>query len=231
MTSRSKKNNNWQEAYSAIERLILSSQLKPGEKITEIGMTAKLGIGRTPVREAMKKLEQEGLIITEKNRKCVYLLTIKEADEIFDIKISLESAVCAWAAKRGTENSYKNLKKILEDMQDLVAVRPSDEEQEKVWFKKWIEKDEALHKLIFQMAGNHRAEAYISNLNKQWHQLRIGLMAMEDRIDKSIEEHEKIVEAIIKRDSKAAEEAMIKHLSNLRKVLTQILKIFNYPVV
>ncbi len=231
MATKNNKGKSWQEAYKAIEEQILTSQIKPGEKITEIGMTAKLGIGRTPVREAMNKLEQEGLIIVENNRRRVYLLTIKEADEIFDIKILLESAVCAWAAERGTDNDCINLKKILTDMQSLIPVRPSDEMQEKVWFKKWIEKDVALHKMIFYMAGNHRVETYINNLNKQWHQLRLGLMAMEDRIDKSIEEHEKIVEAIIKRDAQAAEEAMVHHLSNLRKVLTQILKVFNYPLV
>lgn len=229
MAGKNNKGSTWQEAYKAIEEQILSSQLKPGEKITEIGMTEKLGFGRTPVREAMNKLEQEGLIIVENNRKRVYLLTIKEADQIFDIKILLESAICAWAAERGTAGEYKELKMILEDMQKLVTVRPSEEEREKVWFKKWLEKDVALHSLIFKMAGNPKAEKFIENLNKQWHQLRIGLMAMEDRIDKSIEEHELIVEAIIKGDSEAAKDAMIHHLGNLRKVLIQILKVFNYP--
>ena len=64
--------------------------IKPGELVTEISLSKRLKIGRTPIREALKKIEQEGLIFTLKHRKRVYVLTLKELEEIFDIKICLE---------------------------------------------------------------------------------------------------------------------------------------------
>ena len=86
MTSKRKNGNSVQEAYDAIQGLILSSKIEPEQVITELGLSEQLKIGRTPVREAIKILEQEGLIVRENRRKRVYLLTIKEAQEIFDIK-------------------------------------------------------------------------------------------------------------------------------------------------
>ena len=96
------------EAYAAIQELIMSSKIKPGEMITESGISERLSISRTPVREAIQKLEQEGLIFTEKRRKYVYVLTVKEIEEIFDIKICLESTMsipaarCRYSRRNGT---------------------------------------------------------------------------------------------------------------------------------
>ncbi len=229
MTSKRKNGNSVKEAYDAIQGLILSSKIKPEQIITEMGLSERLKIGRTPVREAIKILEQEGLIVRENRRKRVYLLTVKEAQEIFDIKIVLESAICAWAAERGIEKDFRHLEKIFNDMLNLISTRTDDEDSEKLWFEKWVKKDEELHQLIFKMAGNKRAENFILNLNKQWHRLRVGLMAMEGRIEKSVEEHKQFVEAILNRDPIGAKEAMREHLSNLRKVLVQILEMFHYP--
>ena len=224
-----KSGHTWKEAYRAIQNLILSLQIKPGEMITEIGMSELLGIGRTPVREAMHKLEQEGLIVTRNRRKYVYVLTVKEIKEIFDIKVCLESQVCAWAAERGTDSQRQTLASILNEMRDLVKIRPSDEKAETLWYNKWLEKDNALHKLIFEMADNQRATNLLNNLNRQWHRLRVGLMTMEDRIEKSLDEHEHFVTAIVKGDSEVARSGMREHLSNLKRVLIQLLRMFDYP--
>ncbi len=219
----------WKQAYDAIQNLILSSVVKPGEAITEIGLSKRLGLGRTPVREALHKLEQEGMIVTENRRKRVYLLTVAEAEEIFDIKIALESALCGWAAARGGEKDRAGLARILERMRMLLADRPTDPEAGSAWFKKWVETDEALHRQIYRMAGNKRAEVFILQLNRQWHRVRVGMMAIEGRLDRSIEEHSAFVEAILKQNVRAAEEAMAQHLTNLKRMLVQILNMFHHP--
>ena len=219
----------WKQAYDAIQNLILSSNVKPGEAVTEIGLSKRLGLGRTPVREALHKLEQEGMIVTENRRKRVYLLTVAEAEEIFDVKIALESALCGWAAARGDDKDRAGLARILERMRTLLASRPIDPEAGSTWFKKWVETDEALHRQIYRMAGNKRAEAFIVQLNRQWHRVRVGMMAIEGRLDRSIEEHSAFVEAILKQNVRAAEEAMTQHLTNLKRMLVQILNMFHYP--
>ena len=149
MKTKSKNSNTWQDAYDAIQNLILSSKIKPGEMITEVGMVSQIGIGRTPVREALHKLEQEGLIVTEKHRKRVYILTIKEIEEIFDIKMSLESSIAAWAAERASENDLRDLEKTLNEMKSLAVEKPEGDQEEEEWFPQWMEKDNQFH-------DNHR---------------------------------------------------------------------------
>ena len=217
------------EAYAAIQELIMSSKIKPGEMITEASISEKIGISRAPVREAIQKLEQEGLIFTENRRKYVYVLTVKEIEEIFDIKICLESTTCYWASKRGSDEQKEKLSEIIKEMEHLVKICPDDEETRKAWFRKWVEVDDSLHQLIFQMADNNRATIYLNNLNRQWHRLRVGLMAMEERIEKSLKEHQDFIYPIIEGDENLAKEKMEIHFQNLKTFLVQILKMFHYP--
>jgi len=231
MKPKSKKRQNWQDAYNAIQNSILSSTIKPGELITEIGMAEQLGIGRTPVREALHKLEQEGLIVTENQRKRVYILTIKEVEEIFDIKMSLESSIAGWAAERGDEADLQELSAVIKEMKRIAAEKPEDEDEEEKWFVTWMKKDNQFHDLLFRMANNNKAEQIILNLNKQWHRLKVGILAMEGRIERSVLEHEKITEAILKRDASGAAEAMQAHLNNLKRMLVKLLKVFHYPEI
>ena len=93
----------WEEAYNYVKKLILSTKLKPGEIISEQSLAEELGISRTPVREALRKLEQEGLIVSNKRRKQVFILTMKDMEEIFDIKEVLESNIARWAAEKGKD--------------------------------------------------------------------------------------------------------------------------------
>ena len=230
VSSREKKKNSLEQAYQTIQNLILTMQIKPGEAVTENALSEQLGIGRTPVREALKKLEQEGLIETENRRKRVYVLTIKEVSDIFDIKVRLESAVARWAAERGSEQGKKMLKKVLKGMQEVVKKNPvSDKDEEKI-LNEWLDVDKQLHQILFQMADNKKVEQIISNLNKQWHRLRIGIYAMEGRMHRSYSEHQLFVEAVIDGNPDAAEEYMKSHLENLKKELIKILKLFNYPM-
>ncbi len=219
----------WQRAYNEIQELIINSKLKPGATVTEIGLSKQLNMSRTPVREALVKLEQEGLVVSESGRKKIFMLTIREIDEMFDIKIVLESAISKWAAKRGSDTDKLNLQSLLNQMIAHVKKRPSDESEEEIWFQEWLKLDRKLHDLIFSMAGNKKAKQFILNINKQWHRLRVGLQAMEGRIEKSIEEHEKFVTAIIKGDGDKAMMETQAHLSSLKRIIIKMLKLFNYP--
>lgn len=225
-----KRKKAWEKAYETVLQLILNLQIKPGEVVTELSLSDRTGFGRTPVREALKRLEQEGLIITTNRTKRIYILTIKEIEEIFDLKICVEAAISRWAITKGKERDFKKLENILNGLRAIAAKRPNDERHEEEWLKEWLEKDEQLHHHLFKMADNKRAEQLIKNLNTQWHRLKLGILAMEGRIEKSILEHEKFVNAILRRDANAAEEATKEHLQNLEKMLVKMMKLFNYPI-
>lgn len=218
-------------AYDVIENLILTSQIDPGEFVTETSLSKQLKIGRTPVREALKKLEEKGLIITNNGRKRVYILSIHEIEEIFDLKICIEGGMARWAAIRGKEEDFKMLQKMMKEIKGFMSRRPAHADEEGEWLKEWLGIDRRLHALIFQMADNTKSENIIRNLNTQWHRLKIGIHTMEGRIEKSVVEHEKFAQAIINRDPSMAEESMKDHLENLRRELVKLLKLFNYPTL
>ena len=223
------KKNSREEAYETIQQLILSTRIRPGESITEHALASQLGIGRTPVREALTQLEQEGLVISKNGRKRVYALTIREVKEIFAIKISLESAIVRWAAEKATKKDSQTLRQIIDEMKAVAIKRPENDKEREEYLSQWLVKDQQLHELIFGMADNQKAEAFIKKLNTQWHRLRIAVYALEGRIVKSAEEHENFVRHIIRPAPEAAEQAMKEHLENLKKELIKAMQLFHYP--
>ena len=103
------KKNSKEEAYENIQKLIMTMEIKPGESITESELQKLLNIGRTPIREALARLESEGLIYSNKGRKTVYKLTADEIVQIFDIKNELEGAIVRWATERGSDKQKKKI--------------------------------------------------------------------------------------------------------------------------
>ncbi|MHC4727627.1 MAG: GntR family transcriptional regulator [Planctomycetota bacterium] len=218
-----------QKAYDKIKGLIISANLRPGQAVTETALSGNLGFSRTPIREALHDLEQEGLIVTRNSRKRVFMLTVNEIEDIFDLKIEIESAVACWAAQRGSKNQFEQLVKISKEMKRLARLRPSDERKEDVWLNKWLDADRKLHALMFLMAQNKRAQQIIQNFNLQWHQLKLGMLTLEGRVEKSALEHERIVQAVCAGDSRKARKQMRNHLQKLKKELVKIMKIAHYP--
>jgi len=229
MKSSRKNGRAKQKAYEAIKSLIMSARLGPGQAVTETALSESLGSSRTPIREALHDLEQEGLIVTKNGRKRVYMLTVSEIENIFDLKIEIESAVARWAAKRGSKGQFGQLNKISAEMKRLARRRPDNERKEEAWLNKWLAADRKLHALLFEMGQNKRAEQVIRNFNSQWHQLKLGMLTLEGRVEKSAIEHERIVEAICSSRPAKAQQQMRRHLQNLRKELVKIMKLANYP--
>ena len=229
MESTVNKKKSREEAYELIKDRILTLNIKPGEAVTEQNLSTQLGIGRTPVREALTRLELDGLIVSQNGRKKVYILTIEEMQDIFDIKIVLEGAVTRWAAENGSVQQRKNLKRFINEMKQLSQDRPESEAQREKYLAQWLELDRQLHATIFAMADNRRAEQFIQKLNVQWHRLRIAAYALEGRIVKSVSEHEGFVLPIINQQPQEAEQAMRQHLQNLKHELINTMQLFHYP--
>jgi len=218
-----------QKAYEKIKSLIVNAELHPGQSVTETALSESLGFSRTPIREALHELKREGLIITRNRRKRVYILTVNEIEEMFDLKIEIESAVAAWAARRGSESQLRQLDNISKKMNRLAKVRPGTQRKEEAWLNKWLAADRNLHTLLFEMAGNNRARQIIENFNSQWHQMKLGMLALEGRVEKSAVEHERIVREICTRKPARAQKQMRIHLQNLRRELVKIMKLAHYP--
>ena len=219
----------WEEAYEIVEQLIHDSQLEPGEIITETALSERLGMSRTPVREAVQKLEEKGLIVSTNGRKRVHLITIHEMEELFDIKICLEGQAVRWAVERGSESDFDELGILMEEMRLFVEKSTDDSCSENKEIGRWLEIDRRLHHLIFQMANAPKTEAIIHNLNMQFHRLKVGILTLEGRMRRSILEHESFVKPMLDKDSDAAELAMKIHLGAVKSELVKLMGLFQYP--
>lgn len=224
-----KVKNSKENAYSRIQELILGMDIKPGETITELSLSKRLGIGRTPVREALKKIELEGLIFSVNHRKRAYILTLKELQEIFDIKICLESYVAECAAINCQPRNCKELLKILGDMEAAANLNVLNDEEEKKRLNNWLTADRNLHHQLFKMADKPKIEPIIQTLDLQWQRLRLGIYTLEGRMKRSYFEHKIFVQAIIDHKPEEANNLMHTHLKNVSSELIKLFKMFNYP--
>lgn len=218
------------KAYEEIKHRILTMDMKPGEVISENKLSQEIGVSRTPLREALKQLEVDGLIVTSGRRKSVFVLTIHDIEEIFELKVAIESSVARLATEKGAQEDFAELQEIVRQMNRFAEIVPEDtSEAHDRWLNEWLELDRRFHDRLFAMARNRRAEQLIKNLNYQWHRLRVGLLAMEGRIQKSVKEHTNIAQAILDDKPTDAEMLMKDHLSNLKKMITTIMSAFHFP--
>lgn len=221
----------WEKAYEEIQGLILRMEIRPGEVVTETALSERLGISRTPIREAIRRLEQEGLIVTTNHRKRACLLTIHEMEEIFDLKVCIEGAVARWAAERAGDAERRKLREALDRMKRVAAARPADAAAEQPWLDRWLESDQRFHEILFDSADNKRARQVIRNCNMQWHRLRLGMLTLEGRVEKAVTEHEAIGRAILDGKPSDAQKAMERHLQNLKRELLKVMRLLHYPTV
>ncbi|RPI32053.1 MAG: GntR family transcriptional regulator [Chloroflexota bacterium] len=214
---------NQQQAYDFIRDQILNLGFKPGECLTDTQIAAQLNMSRTPVREAFYRLEKEGLLINEARRGWkVYTLSLEDIHEIFDIKEAIEGMIARKASECQSEELRSDLR---------IALKSMDEAATSGNTEAWLQADIRLHNVLYEMADNDRAYRIITNLNDQWHRLRIGFVAMQSRTTRSVEEHNDFIDAILDGDGEKAEELMRSHLNRVREELVYLLKTVVLPFV
>ena len=218
-----------EEAYLEIKQRILSMKFSPGQALTEQALSTQLGMSRTPIRDALAKLEQEGLVISRNRRKRVHVLSIHEIREIFALKCAIEGMIAAQAALKRNDFHVSRLEELLSRMKvfserDFTGLSPDH-----AVLHEWLEIDEEFHDILFDAVGNGRASKLVADLNSQWHRLELGILAMEDRLTKNIDQHIGLAQCIIQNQSERAREIMIRHLSELEGTIIGIMEAFKFP--
>ncbi len=202
--------------FEALREAILSGELKPGERMMEVQLAEEMGVSRTPVREAIRKLELEGLVVMIP-RKGAYVagLSLKEAADVFEVRASLEGLAAALTAERITDDEIDAMEKILEEISS--AVENSDVETV-------IKKDAEFHNVLFSATRNAQLAQIISNLKEKIDRFRIQSFSNPSRIMSILEEHRKIVDAIKDRDSDRAEQLTKEHIEKVEINVMNILR-------
>ena len=200
----------------AIRSAIMSGILQPRERLMEIQMAEELGVSRTPIREALRKLELEGFIVMVP-RKGAYVadLSFKDIADVFEIRAALEGLAAGLAAERITEEELEDLERLLVEKRE--AITQND-------IGKLVEVDTKFHELMYKASRNERLSSIISNLREQIQRFRLTSLSFPGRMKESLDEHKKIVEAIQSRDIQVARHVAQEHIENAENVLIECLK-------
>lgn len=192
--------------FNTLRQAILTGDLKPGERLMEIHLANKLGVSRTPIREAIRKLELEGLVIMIPRRGAeVAQITEKSMMDVLEVRRTMDALCVELACDRITEDALEALNKACDAFAE--AVKSKD-------IKVIAKADVALHDIIVQATGNSRLVQLINNLSEQMYRYRFEYLKDCSRHEALIEEHRIIYESIVKRDKEAASAAAKLHIDN-----------------
>jgi DNA-binding GntR family transcriptional regulator len=194
--------------FNRLQEDILNGVYRPGETLVESKLAEKLGVSRTPIREAIKQLELEGLVTPLPNRRVVVRgVTEKDIDDIYIIRKRLEGLAARWAVLNITEKEFNELKRTLELME--FYTEKGDLEQVK-------ELDANFHSIIFQASKSKPLSYVLANFHQFLTKARGDSLMVPGRLPRALEEHKAILAAIMNNDPDAAEEAMERHILGAR---------------
>ena len=184
---------------------IINGKYKTGETLVESRLADELGVSRTPIREALKQLELEGLVTPLANRRVVVEgITQRDIDDIYVIRRTIEGLAARWATENITEDDLEELRRIL----DLEEFFTQKDDMSKV-----EELDREFHSLIFRVSNSKPLRFMLANFHQFVKKARQDSLRVKGRMNKTLEEHRAILKALENKNPEEAEKAMISHIS------------------
>ncbi len=197
--------------FESVRGAIISGVLKPGERLMEVQLAEKLGVSRTPIREAIRKLELEGLVVMMP-RKGAYVadLSIKDITDVLEIRAALEGLASGLAALRITDEEIEELE--LTALKFHQAIEAED-------FDGILQGDIDFHDKIFKATRNEKLLQINNNLREQVQRFRIMYINKSNKSKDLAKEHYAIAEAVSQRNMDMAEKLAKKHIENAEKYI------------
>ncbi|HJD42680.1 MAG TPA: GntR family transcriptional regulator [Candidatus Mediterraneibacter quadrami] len=192
--------------FNTLRRAILRGELKPGERLMEIQLANKLGVSRTPIREAIRKLELEGLVLMVPRKGAeVAEITEKNLRDVLEVRCALEELAVQLACDRIDPERMQQLLDAAAHFRDILGTADITE---------LGEADEAFHDVIFQATDNRRLIQLLNNLREQMYRYRIEYLKKKECYPQLLEEHAAIIQAIREHDKVKATEITVQHINN-----------------
>lgn len=196
-----------EQVFERLENEILTGVYQRGEVLTEMHLVSDLGVSRTPVREALRRLEQEHIIEVTPKGILVIGVTMKDLMDIFSIRIRIEGMAAAEAAKNITEEQLAELREVLE-LQEFYLPK-KDADRIKLM-------DSKFHQLIYRFSGSTALNDTLLPLHKKVQKYRKASVENENRAQQSAMEHRAIFEAIAAHDAALADQKMVEHITKAK---------------
>ena len=203
--------------FNTLRQAILTGELKPGERLMEIHLANRLGVSRTPIREAIRKLELEGLVTMIPRRGTeVAQITEKSMSDVLEVRRAMDALCVELACERITDEELAELKKACEGFEQ--AVRTKDA-------KKIAQADVELHDIIVQATGNQRLIQLVNNLSEQMYRYRFEYIKDFTQHEKLVEEHRIMYESLVRKDAETASAAAKTHIDNQKKAIIKQIRL------
>ena len=192
--------------FYTLRQAILKGELEPGERLMEMQLAEQLGVSRTPIREAIRKLELEGLVLMIPRRGAIVAkITEKDLKDVLEVRSSLERLSTELACERMKEDTIAELRKAQEAFKE--ALDGDD-------ITLQAQRDVEFHDVIYKSTGNLRLIQMLNNLREQMYRYRLEYLKYDLAYQTLIEEHEAIIEALSKRDKDTATNIIVRHVYN-----------------
>lgn len=201
--------------FNTLRQAILTGELKPGERLMEIHLANRLGVSRTPIREAIRKLELEGLVTMIPRRGAeVAEITEKSLQDVLEVRRALDALSVELACDRISEAELEQLEIACKTFEEAIAVKD---------LKKIAHADVALHDIIVKATGNARLVQMVNNLSEQMYRYRFEYIKDESNHQRLIEEHRIIYESLKQKEKEVASQTAKLHIDNQESsVMAQI---------
>ena len=202
--------------FNTLRQAILKGELEPGERLMEIQLAERLGVSRTPIREAIRKLELEGLVhMVPRKGAEVASISEKSLREVLEVRRSLEELAIELACQKITAEQIKELEEA--EVQFADAVQKGDA-------MTIAESDEHYHDVIYQATDNSRLVQILNNLREQMYRYRLEYIKDADKRQILVVEHEHIIRAVKNHNIPEAKQAMREHIDNQQLTVSRNIK-------
>ena len=202
--------------FNTLREAILKGDLKPGERLMELQLASRLGVSRTPIREAIRMLEQEGLAVTVPRKGAeVAKMTEKDMEDVLQIRRALDELAVRLACDKMTERQLLELQQAARGFEDSTRSRD---------VKKVAQADVAFHDAIYKAADNPKLMNMLNNLREQMYRYRVEYLKDESAYPTLIAEHQEIYDGLVRRDRESVVQAMARHVVNQENEMKNIIR-------
>ncbi len=199
--------------FEKLESDILTGVYKRGDVITENELSTALSVSRTPIREAIRRLEQENLLKEISKGHEVIGITFEDIMDIYDVRIAIEGKATRLCAERITDAEIEEMREVIE-LQEFYTLKNSADKIKGT--------DSRFHELIYKCSGSAIYDSILSNLHRKIQLCRKVSVSSSDRAELAIKEHREIFNAICNRDMDLAEKLMIEHVINAKNNIMRL---------
>ena len=192
--------------FTTLRQAILRGELKPGERLMEIQLANQLGVSRTPIREAIRKLELEGLVLMIPRKGAeVAQITEKNLRDVLEVREALEMLAVQLACEKMSTDKIEELREAAKEFEQTISVND---------ITKIAEADVKFHDIVYEATDNQRLIQLLNNLREQMYRYRVEYLKRKTVRPIILAEHEELIKTIEARDKEAASMNICKHIEN-----------------